>query len=61
VKTVEAEFLPDEEKDDEAAGHPDGQAEDVDARKDLLTPDVPERDFKIGSPQHLSPLFRFSG
>jgi hypothetical protein len=46
---VVAGLLADEEEDDEAARHPDGQAHDVDERRTFVLFQAPQGDFEVVS------------
>jgi hypothetical protein len=47
MEAIEAELVLNPEQDQEGAGHPDGQAGDVDGRIAFVSPDVPERDLQV--------------
>jgi hypothetical protein len=47
MEPVEAQLVQDPDQDQEAAGHADGQAYDVDQRVCLVLEKVPVRDFQI--------------
>ena len=47
MEPVIAEFIPNPEQDKNTAGHPDGQAGDINGCKCFVANNVPERDFEV--------------
>ena len=60
MESVGAEFVLNQEEDQDATRHPDGQSQDVDGRMHFVPEQIPNRDEEIISPHGRQP-FRNTG